>query len=145
MTAALIPELSVSDWQASRAFYHDILGFTLLYQRPDEGFAFLALGEAELMIDQIGAGRDFAQDLRPPLGRGLNLQIRVACVAPLLTALATAGIALHLPLEDRWYRRGDHQTGNRQFVVADPDGYLLRFFEDLGERPLAAESPLRIP
>jgi catechol 2,3-dioxygenase-like lactoylglutathione lyase family enzyme len=25
--------------------------------------------------------------------------------------------------------------GNRQFVVADPDGYLLRFFQDLGERP----------
>jgi hypothetical protein len=37
-------------------------------------------------------------------------------------------------LEERWYRRGDTRLGNHQFVVADPDGYLLRFFQDLGER-----------
>jgi hypothetical protein len=28
------------------------------------------------------------------------------------------------------------RTGNRQFVVADPDGYLLRFFTSLGTSPL---------
>jgi hypothetical protein len=38
-------------------------------------------------------------------------------------------------METRWYRIGRIERGNRQFVVADPDGYLLRFFEDLGERP----------
>jgi hypothetical protein len=27
------------------------------------------------------------------------------------------------------------QAGNRQFVVADPDGYLLRFYTRLGSRP----------
>ncbi|HEY0476960.1 MAG TPA: hypothetical protein VGD37_05520 [Kofleriaceae bacterium] len=37
-------------------------------------------------------------------------------------------------MEERWYRRNDHEVGNRQFVVADPDGYLLRFFGDLGQR-----------
>lgn len=41
-----------------------------------------------------------------------------------------------IPFEDRWYREGDTELGNRQFVVADPDGYLLRFFTDLGQRPL---------
>lgn len=30
------------------------------------------------------------------------------------------------------------KNGNRQFVVADPDGYLLRFFSDLGQRPVTA-------
>jgi len=24
-------------------------------------------------------------------------------------------------------------AGNRQFLLQDPDGYLLRFFQDLGE------------
>ena len=46
-----------------------------------------------------------------------------------------AGSTVHLPLEDKWYRRDDMLLGNRQFVVADADGYLLRFFEDLGSRP----------
>jgi hypothetical protein len=27
------------------------------------------------------------------------------------------------------------QAGNRQCVVADPDGYLLRFYTSLGSRP----------
>ena len=41
---------------------------------------------------------------------------------------------LFRPLEAAWYRRGDHEVGNLQFLVQDPDGYLLRFFSDLGER-----------
>ena len=36
--------------------------------------------------------------------------------------------------EERWYRQGEAERGDRQFVVEDPDGYLLRFFSDLGER-----------
>jgi len=28
------------------------------------------------------------------------------------------------------------QAGNRQFVVADPDGYLLRLYTSLGTSPL---------
>lgn len=90
------------------------------------------------MLDQLGLGRDFDPGLRPadrPFGRGLNLQIEVPAIAPLLAALAAAGHPLHLPPEDRWYRTGAVQRGNRQFVVADPDGYLLRFYHDLGTRP----------
>jgi len=37
----------------------------------------------------------------------------------------------------RWTRGGPAQAGNRQFVVADPDGYLWRPFCDLGVRPMA--------
>ncbi len=134
---ALVPELAVSDWQRSRAFYCDLLGFACCYDRPEEGFAYLALGEAELMIDQIGLGRTFDDGHAPkdsPFGRGLNLQIRVESVAPLLAALEGAGWPLFLPLEEKWYRRGREELGNRQFVVADPDGYLLRFYQDLGSR-----------
>ncbi len=134
---ALVPELGVSDWETSRAFYCDLIGFEVAYERPEEGFSYLTLGEAQLMIDQIGIGRTFEIDEAPlerPFGRGLNLQIRVASVDDILTRLAAAGVALPLPLEEKWYRRDDHEVGNRQFVVADPDGYLLRLFEDLGVR-----------
>lgn len=139
MAGALVPELSVRDLATSLRFYCDLLGFHPRYTRSDEGFAYLDRDGAELMLDQLGLGRDFdpaLRDLPPPYGRGVNLQIRCASVAPLLAALADAGIALHLPPEDRWYRRDRDQVGNRQFIVADPDGYLLRFYQDLGERPL---------
>lgn len=138
MEPALVPELSVSDWQRSRAFYCDFLGFTCRYDRPEEGFAYLALGKAHLMIDQIGLGRTFDNGHAPknhPFGRGLNLQIEVDSIGPLLAALELADWPLFLPVEEKWYRRGAEETGNRQFVVADPDGYLLRFYQDLGSRP----------
>lgn len=141
MSTALVPELAVSDWRRSRRFYAEVLGFAVRYERPDEGFVYLALGKAELMIDQIGLGRTFGDahlPTDPPFGRGLNVQIEVAAIAPLLAALSAEGIAPYLPVEERWYRRGAGEIGLRQFVVADPDGYLLRFFEPLGERPLAA-------
>ena len=133
---SLIPELSIRDLPRSLAFYQ-ALGFRTLYDRPEEGFARLALGNAELMLDQIGIGRDFDTDLATlagPLGRGINLQIEVDDIAPLLDTLSRAGHPLHLPPETRWYRAETQEFGNRQFIVADPDGYLLRFFQDLGSR-----------
>lgn len=39
-----------------------------------------------------------------------------------------------MPLEARWYRPGERKAGNRQLVVMDPDGYLLRPFGALGTR-----------
>lgn len=138
MSNALVPEFSVSDWQQSKAFYCDVLGFELVYERSEDGFAYMKLGEAVLMIDQIGRGRTFDNGHSPtsyPFGKGLNVQIRVESIDPLLASLLDHAIALFLPLEERWYRKGDVEVGNRQFVVADPDGYLLRFYMDLGERP----------
>ncbi|WP_444451941.1 bleomycin resistance protein [Rhodobacter capsulatus] len=139
MSNALVPEFAVSDWRKSKSFYCDLLGFDCLYERAEEGFCYLRLGGAELMIDQIGLGRSFDAGHLPntyPFGRGVNLQIRVAAVAPLLAALAGAGHSLFLPVEDKWYRVGTEESGQRQFIVADPDGYLLRFCQELGSRPV---------
>jgi hypothetical protein len=36
--------------------------------------------------------------------------------------------------EEKWYRTGARETGVRQFLVQDPDGYLLRLQQRLGER-----------
>lgn len=137
MNNALVPELAVTDWHRSKAFYCGILGFDCVYERPEEGFCYFRQGEAELMIDQIGTGRSFDDGHLPtefPFGKGLNLQIRVTSIAPLLANLAQVNQPLYLPVEDKWYRVGGEEHGNRQCVVADPDGYLLRFYEDLGAR-----------
>jgi catechol 2,3-dioxygenase-like lactoylglutathione lyase family enzyme len=139
MSNALVPDFAVTDWQASLRFYCDILGFSCRYQRSEEGFAYLERDGAELMIDQINQGRTFGGQYLPteyPFGRGLNVQIRVSAIDPILASLKAANIPLFLPLEEKWYRNGDMEAGNRQFVVTDPDGYLLRFYEDMGSRPV---------
>jgi catechol 2,3-dioxygenase-like lactoylglutathione lyase family enzyme len=138
----LVPELSITNFEKSLHFYTQILGFSVAYQRPEEGFAFLMLGSAQIMIDEIGKSRTWATgELSYPLGRGINLQIMVNSLEPLLESLKANQIELFMQAEEKWYGVDDYEAGNKQFLVQDPDGYLLRFAEDLGRRPLAAISP----
>ena len=126
----LTPELSVTDIAASRGFYCNVLGFHLVYERPEEGFACIEYEGCRLMLDQLGVGRDFVTGpLERPLGRGVNLELTVSEIAPLLLRLQQAGIALFLPVEKKTYRVQDGSVTQRQFCVQDPDGYLLRFAE----------------
>jgi catechol 2,3-dioxygenase-like lactoylglutathione lyase family enzyme len=136
MTATLIPELEVEDLDRSLAFYTAVLGWTVLYARPEERFAFLELERSNLMLEEAaGPGRRFhTAPLEHPFGRGVNFQIQVANADGLYARVLAAQSHVVLPMEERWYRRDDHEVGNRQFVVADPDGYVLRFFTDLGRR-----------
>lgn len=133
----LVPELYVSDIDRSLRFYTGVLGFAVLYDRPAERFAYLDLDGAALMLDQpADPGRLWlAGPLEPPYGRGINLQIEVADVDALNAAVLAVGAPIERPLEERWYRRRDEWLGQRQFVVQDPDGYLLRFCQPLGSRP----------
>jgi len=140
MTAPkLVPELYVSDIDRSRRFYIGVLGFAVLYDRPEERFAYLVREGAALMLEQpADPGRTWlAGPLEQPYGRGITLQIEVGNLGPLHAAVLAAEAPPLLPLEERWYRRGDGLVGQRQFVVQDPDGYLLRFCQDLGSRPLS--------
>lgn len=65
MSPALVPELGVTDWRRSRDFYCELLGFAVRYERPEEGFSYLTLGTAALMIDQLDLGRSFGRRLGP--------------------------------------------------------------------------------
>ena len=136
----LIPELVCSDVGRSLRFYVDVLGFTAVYARPEEGFAMLDREGARLMLDRRSDGPRtwLTGPLDPPFGRGINLQIEVADVDALHARVVAAGIAPFLAMEERWYRVDTTEQGNRQFLVQDPDGYLLRFFQDLGTRPLSS-------
>jgi catechol 2,3-dioxygenase-like lactoylglutathione lyase family enzyme len=133
----VVPELDVADLEASLGFYVRTLEFKVRYRRPEDRFAYLEREGAELMLEEAaGPGRRFSTaPLEHPYGRGVNLQIACADVVRLHARAVAAGAEVVIPLETRWYRADAVETGNRQFVVADPDGYLLRFYQDLGERP----------
>ena len=133
--ANLVPELVCSDFERSLRFYTDVLGFDVVYTRPDERFAYLDRAGAQIMLEQ-STGRAFVNgELAHPYGRGVNFEIEVSDVDALYERVRAAAADVWLPIEEKWYRRDGVEVGNRQFIVADPDGYLLRFAQDLGERP----------
>ena len=139
--AAPVPELLVFDINNSLRFWRDTCGFTMLFDRPDEGFAYLDLHGAQIMLDEIGKTRDWVTGpLESLFGRGINLQVRIPAVEPILASLARAGWPLFMEPEQKWYRTGEVETGLRQFLVQDPDGYLIRFSASLGEREYVQSS-----
>ena len=138
--AQLVPELLISDLSASLRFWRDLCGFRVLFDRVDEGFAYLDRGGAQIMLDQRGLTRDWeTAAMELPYGRGVNFQVSVVAIEPIVSTLAAAGWSLFLEPEQKWYRTGDVETGVQQFLVQDPDGYLVRFSARIGER--AAEKP----
>ncbi|MET0955649.1 MAG: VOC family protein [Cryobacterium sp.] len=129
----LVPEFLVSDLPASLDFWVGLCGFAVLYDRPDESFAYLHAGTAHLMLEQVGVGRNWVPaPLERPLGRGINFQISVPDIAPLLERLELADWPLYLAAETKWYETGASRAGVAQFLVQDPDGYLVRFSSRLG-------------
>lgn len=134
--AKLVPELVVADLEASLRFWRGLIGFSVAYDRPEAGFAYLDLDGAQIML-KYRAPEDYqwmTGPLEAPRGRGINFQIEVRAVQPILDRLARANWPLFMAPEEAWYRAGEVEVGQRQFLVMDPDGYLLRPAEYLGER-----------
>ncbi|WP_425329955.1 bleomycin resistance protein [Terrirubrum flagellatum] len=131
--AALTPELDVSSLDESLWFWRDLLGFEIAYDRPAARFAYLQRGPLQVMLCERN-GRWETGGMERPFGRGVNFQMTVESLAPILAALEKAGWPLFEKPSEAWYRVGDREEGQREFLVQDPDGYLLRFAENLGER-----------
>jgi lactoylglutathione lyase len=133
----LVPELSVVDLERSLSFYCGLLGFEVLFDRPEDRFAYLSFHGSELMIEEDRPSEGVSspwiiEPLDYPRGRGLNLSIACPDAVALVARLQEGNVSLQKPLEDKWYRVKEAFHGERNFLVQDPDGYLLRFAEDLG-------------
>ena len=74
--------------------------------------------------------------LEYPYGRGINLAMLVDTLDVLLQSLQDHHYPLFAEPAEQWYRQGQLLLGRREFLVLDPDGYLLRFAQSLGQRLL---------
>jgi catechol 2,3-dioxygenase-like lactoylglutathione lyase family enzyme len=128
--AWLIPELTCMDLQKSIDFYVTALGFSVRFDRG--GFAFMHRGKLQLMLEQAGDGW-VTGSMDYPLGRGVNFSMEVDDVDALCAALP-ADHPLFRPMAENWYQENDSEHGQREFLIQDPDGYLLRFTQSLGMR-----------
>ena len=128
-----IPELSVTNLENSLKFYKTI-GFKIEYDRPENKFAFVSLGEIQFMLQEISNNDKWQlAPLRYPFGNGINFQLEVDNVDKIYSNLKENNYNITFDIEENWYRQDEKLLGNKEFLVQDIDGYLLRFSEDLGE------------
>lgn len=134
----VVPEFMVENLDRSLTFYTQTLEFRVVFYREDERFAYLDRGGVHVMLEEAaGSVRHFLlAPLEYPYGRGMNLQIQIPDVDAMYARVLKDGFKPYVPIEEKWYRQNDVEVGNKQFVIADPDGYLLRFYSDLGKRPV---------
>ncbi len=131
----LIPELCVSDVEKSLNFYTKVLGFKIEYSRPEDKFYFLSYQGSQLMIEQVKE-KWFPGKLTHPFGTGVNFQIETRNIKDLLSSLKKHKYPLLVQPRDRHFRKGKILMGFREFLIQDPDGYVLRFLQSSKIYPL---------
>lgn len=68
------------------------------------------------------------------IGRGINFQLMVKNIDDLYKCVNTHHYSIKVGIEENWYRSGSKLLGQKEFLLMDPDGYLLRFAQNLGEK-----------
>ncbi|MDJ0946616.1 MAG: VOC family protein [Kiloniellales bacterium] len=111
------PVLKSGDYPASRAFYVDVLGYSVVEEGGDPPrFGIFERGGSVLFVD---AWHGPSQ----PVAGAWDAYIHVSGLAAICAELEARGAPITRPIEDTVY-------GMREFEVTDPDGNVLCFGED---------------
>jgi catechol 2,3-dioxygenase-like lactoylglutathione lyase family enzyme len=132
----MVPELTVFDVKKSLEFYTRVLGFKIRFGRAEENFVYLDQEGVQIMLEQFHPEGWNIANLEPPLGRGINFQMEFEDIEPIYQRLKTLEYPFYRDSQEVWRRTGDVESGQREFLIQDPDGYLLRFTQYLGEKAL---------
>lgn len=124
----LIPELSVSDINKSKDFYLS-LGFSVVYERVDDKFCFLELDGNQIMIEEVNENWNVGE-LEYPFGRGINISMEVADIDKLYGFVKEKQYPVFRDMQIDSYQVGDRVYHDKQFLIQDLDGYLLRFISE---------------
>ena len=122
----MIPELSVFDIEHTKRFYND-LGFKIEYERPEEKFVFMSFQDSQFMFEQIHDNGWNIDELIYPLGRGINFSIAVDDIEGLYKLVKTLNLEIYRELNRSIYQVNGTEETQTEFLIQDPNGYLLRF------------------
>ena len=122
----MIPELSVFDIGQTTAFYQK-LGFEIVYERPEDLFAFMSFEGSQFMFEQIHDDGWNIGEMRYPLGQGINFSIEADEIDRLYARLKEERMEFYRDLKISYYRVNDECIEQKEFLIQDPNGYLLRF------------------
>ena len=122
---SLIPELSVSNIETSKKFYKN-LGFKIVYERPENKFCFIQLENNQIMIEENNNNWNVGK-MEYPYGNGINISMSVNNVEDLYEQLKAKDIKFFIDFNMNEYRVDNKLFQDKEFLLQDPDGYLLRF------------------
>ena len=122
----LIPELSVFDISQTKDFYKK-LGFKIEYERTEENFVFMSFEDSQFMFEQIHDKGWNTGAFEYPLGRGINLSITVENVEALYETVKNGQMDIYRELTKSTYLVNGIAEEPIEFLIQDPNGYLLRF------------------
>ena len=122
---SLSPELSVSNIEISKKFYKD-LGFKIVYERLESKFCFMQFENNQIMLEEKNDNWNVAK-MEYPYGNGMNISMTVENVDYLYKTLKDKQVKIFLDLEINEYRVNNKIFQDKEFLLQDPDGYLLRF------------------
>lgn len=128
----LVPELSVTNLFESKKFYVDVLGFQIEYERKEDKFMFLSYQGSQIMIEEINNHWSVGT-LEKPFGRGINFQIETNEIDAIFQRVKLANMPVYKPIFESIYKAGDVTYVEKEFLIQDPDGYLLRFQQTISE------------
>lgn len=123
---SLIPELTVDDIERTKDFYVNKLGFKIEYERPENKFAFLSFYGNQIMFEENN-GHWSVGELEHPYGRGINFEMAVPDAAEMYKKIQEQNIIPFRELMENRYREDGNTIVQHEFLIQDPDGYLLRF------------------
>ena len=123
---ALIPEISVKNIEKSKEFYISILVFKLEYERVLDKFIFLSFGEAQLMVEEIN-GYWSVGEISYPFGNGVNFQIYTENIDDIYKVCKQKNLNFFRELMINEYKINNQIVTEKEFLIQDPDGYLIRF------------------
>lgn len=134
--ANLMAEMMVDDYPTSLAFWTGPMGFDVAFTRPAQKLACLTRPEgAQIMIYERDGNWETGP-MQPPFGRGMVVQVYVADVDAMAQEMIAAGLSFYVAPREKWRDWGDCMGGQREFLVQDPDGYLVMVVQRIGMRPL---------
>lgn len=122
---SLIPELSVTDIEKSKEFYLN-LGFKIMYERKEDKFCFLYLEDNQIMIEEINNNWNVGE-MKYPFGNVINISMTVSDIDSFYESIISKKIVLFRKIKTSKYRVDDIIYEDKEFLLQDPDGYLLRF------------------
>jgi catechol 2,3-dioxygenase-like lactoylglutathione lyase family enzyme len=124
-TEQLVTEIFVKDIKNSAHFYR-LLGFSLLRDGGD--FVELTWEDHRLFLAELSALRDDHLALPSPTSLPMaNIRVMVPNVDHYWNLVNQIGARVIIPIADRYY-------GLRDFTIADPDGFGIRFATSLEDK-----------
>ena len=122
-TEQLVTEIVVRDIRRSTRFYR-LLGFGLLRDGGD--FVELTWEDHRLFLAELSAFREVAREESSGASQfpRANVRVMVTNVDDYWRRVNEIGAQIIVPIADRYY-------GLRDFTIADPDGFGVRFASEL--------------